>query len=318
MIRTATRTVQVSALGIVAMLGAVACSPDGSTGTTPVVPRDTTPVVPVPLDVSAWVTATDGTIPLIIVAPHGGDLSPAELPDRTCAECVVANDLYTRELALAIETAFASRIGKRPFIVANRLHRRKFDANRAEVEATNNYAPLLPLWSLFHARIDSAKARATRLHPRALVIDLHGHAHAIQRLELGYLLTGTRLRLADSLVAPLVRSASSIARLDSAAVSGDRGAALLRGPRALGSRFAAAGFPSVPSASDPAPGSSDPYFDGGYNTQRHGSLGGGNVDAIQVESHYTGVREPSARAAFAEAFVTVMLQYLADHYGWTP
>lgn len=308
-----------TALGILAMLGAVACSTEGSTGATPVIPRDTTPVVPAPLDVSGWVTASDGTMPLILIAPHGGDLSPAELPDRSCSGCVTANDLNTRELATAIADAFEARIAKRPFVVANRLHRRKFDANRAEVEATNNFAALSPLWTLFHARIDSAKARATRLHPRALVIDLHGHAHAIQRLEIGYLLSETRLRLADSLLAPFVRSASSVARLDSAAVSGDAGAVLLRGTRSLGSRLTAAGFPSVPSSTQPAPGEAEPYFDGGFNTQRHGSLVGGPVDAIQVESHYTGVRDTAAsRTAFAEAFVTAMLQYLADHYGWSP
>lgn len=319
MIGAAIRGAWASALGILVMLGAVACSTESPAGAAPRVPRDTTPVVVPPLEVSGWVSATDGTMPLIIVAPHGGDLSPTELPDRTCTGCVVANDLNTRELALAIENAFASRIGKRPFVVANRLHRRKYDANRAEGEATGNYAPLAPFFALFHARVDSAKARALRVHPRALLIDLHGHAHAIARLELGYLLSEGQLRLADSLLAPYVRTASSIARLDSAAVSRDAGATLLRGPRALGTRLAAAGVPSVPSASDPAPASADPYFDGGYNTQRHGSLLGGPVDAIQLESHYVGIRDSAtSRAAFAEVFVTAMLQFLADHYGWSP
>lgn len=276
-------------------------------------------IVPAPLDVSAWMSAIDGTMPLIIVAPHGGDLSPAELPDRSCTGCVTGNDLNTRELANAISAAFEARTGRRPFVVANRLHRRKFDANRDEGEATDDYSALSPLWTLFHSRIDSAKARATRIHPRALLIDLHGHGHAIRRLEIGYLLSETQLRLADSLVAPYVRSASSIARLDSAAVSRDAGASLLRGSRSLGTRLAAAGFPSVPSATDPAPGPLDPYFEGGYNTQRHGSLTGGRVDAIQIESHYSGVRDSAAsRAAFADAFVTAMLDYLADHYGWSP
>lgn len=308
-----------TALGILVMLGAVACSTDGASTTTPIVPRDTTPVAPAPLDVSGWVSATDGTMPLVLIAPHGGDLSPVELPDRTCTGCVTANDLHTRELADAIAAAFEARVAKRPFVVANRLHRRKFDANRGEVEATNNYAALSPLWTLFHARIDSAKARATRIHPRALVIDLHGHAHTIQRLEIGYLLSETRLRLADSLLAPYVCTASSVARLDSVAVSGDAGATLLRGARSLGTRLTTAGFPSVPSSAVPAPGETEPYFDGGYNTQRHGSLVGGTVDAIQIESHYTGVRDSgTARAAFAEAFVTAMLQYLADHYAWIP
>lgn len=169
-----------------------------------------------------------------------------------------------------------------------------------------------------HLAIDSAKARALRLNPRALLVDLHGHAHAIPRLELGYLLTASELRLADSLLGPRV-GASSVARLGTTATSGDRGAQLLRGPRSLGTRLAVAGYPAVPSASDPAPRDGDPYFTGGYNTRRHGSMDGGAVDAIQLECNDAGARDTAAsRAAFAEALVTALLAFLADHYAWNP
>jgi hypothetical protein len=303
------------ALGTIAVLGAFGCAAGG--GDAAVTPPPVPPVV-APLDVSAWVTATDGTVPLVIVAPHGGDIAPVDLPDRTCAGCETVNDANTRLLALEISDAFARRIAKRPFVVANLLSRRKFDANRDLSEATGDHAPLAPLWSLFHTRIDSAKSRATRVHPRALLIDLHGHAHDLARLELGYLLSATNLRLEEEILTPLL-IASSIARLDSAAVSGDRGTALLRGPRSLGTRLAALGFPSVPSAPDPAPAVGDPYFSGGYNVQRHGSRLAGPVDAIQLECNFAGVRDtPAARMAFAEAIVTATLAYLADHYGWVP
>ncbi len=257
-------------------------------------------------------------MPLVIVAPHGGDLAPDNVPDRQCAGCETLNDANTQELALAIADAFERRVGRRPFVVANRLHRRKFDGNRERTEATGGHTPLDPLWDLLHLSIDSAKARALRLHPRALLVDLHGHAHAIARLELGYLLTAAELRLADSLLGPRV-GASSIARLGATATSGDRGALLLRGPRALGTRLALAGYPAVPSAADPAPREGDAYFTGGYNSRRHGSLDGSAVDAIQLECHNAGVRDTAAnRAAFAESLVTALLAFLADHYAWAP
>lgn len=271
-----------------------------------------------PLDVSAWVTSSDGTIPLVIVAPHGGELAPSELPDRDCAACVTLNDANTQALAVEIAAAFERRTGKRPFLVLNRLHRRKFDANRDQGEATDGYAPLAPLWSLFHQRIDSSKARALRLHARALLIDLHGHAHTVPRLELGYLLTAANLRLSDTVLAPLL-FASSIAGLDSSSAVGDSGVALLRGPRALGTRLALLGYPAVPSASDPAPLPTESYFNGGYNTSRHGSIAGGAVDAVQIECNFTGVRDTAiSRTAFAEALVTALLAFLADHYDWRP
>ena len=303
-----------AALGLIVLIGALACGGGVDGGPPP--PGALAPAAP--LDVSGWVTASDGTVPLVIVAPHGGALSPIELPDRSCAGCETVNDANTQALAMEISDAFARRIGKRPFVVANLLSRRKFDANRDLSEATGSYAPLAPFWTLFHERIDSAKARAVRVHPRALLIDLHGHAHAVARLDLGYLLSAANLRLPDSVVTPLM-FASSIAGLDAVAVSRDSGVALLRGARSLGSRFAQVGFPTVPSAADPAPAAGDAYFNGGYNTQRHGSQSAGSVDAIQIECNYAGVRDtPTARTNFAEAFATAALAYFADHYGWVP
>lgn len=293
-----------------------ACGGSGATeSTTP--PPVQTPTPAPPLDVAAWIAVSPGDMPLVIVAPHGGDITPGELPDRTCTGCVTVNDANTQALAFAIADAFQTRIARRPFVVANRLSRRKFDANRDLAEATGSYGPLAPMWTRFHQEIDSAKARAVRTHPRALLIDLHGHAHAVARLELGYLLTGAELRLTDGALDPLLAS-TSVARLDSAG-TGDRGAALLRGPRALGTRLAVAGYPSVPSASDPAPLDGQAYFNGGYNTARHGSRTSGPVDAVQIECNYAGVRDTAeSRAAFAEALVTALLAFLDDQYGWRP
>lgn len=303
-----------------AALLVVSCSGNGAPPaptepTTPVVPP---PAPPAPLNVAAWVTATAGTMPLVIIAPHGGDLSPDSLPNRSCAGCTTVNDTETQALAYAISDAFFSRVGRRPFIVVNRLHRRKFDANRDRTEATGGYAPLNPLWSLFHERIDSAKAGALRTHARALVIDLHGHAHEKQRLELGYLLSATQLRGSDAALSAAL-SGASIARLAALRPAADSGALVVRGPRALGSRLAALGVPSVPSDADPAPLVGDDFFSGGYNTERHGSLFGGAVDALQIEAHRIGIRDTAEnRAAFADRLVTALLGFLREYYGWSP
>jgi len=268
--------------------------------------------------VADWVDAIDGEIPLVIIAPHGGDLAPAELPDRVCSGCITGNDLNTQALARTISDAFSGRIGKRPYLVINRLQRRKFDGNRDVQEATAGYAPLAPMWTQFQGAIDSAKVRARRLHPRILVIDLHGHGHPIQRLELGYQLSASELRLTDASLAPYV-AMSSVAELGRVAVSRDSAAALIRGPCSLGSRFAALGIPAVPSEPEPAPLAGQDYFNGGFNTVRHGSSNAGPSDAIQVESHYTGLRDTASnRAGFAEVFVTAVLAFLRDHYGWVP
>lgn len=297
----------------------LACS-GASEGIGPLPSRPNPPTLPEPLPLNAteWVAAVDGTMPLVLVAPHGGDQLPGNVPDRDCATCVIVNDANTAALTDAISDAFHARIGRRPFTVANRLHRRKFDGNRDLAEATDGYAPLDSMWRYWHANIDSAKARATRVHPRALLLDLHGHAHSIARIEVGYLISASQLRETDEQLS-LRLGSSSIARLDSVGRAGARGAPMLRGPLALGSRLAALGYPSVPSNADPAPLVGHAYFNGGYNTQRHGSLNGGAVDAIQLEHHFAGVRDtPESRAAYAEALVTALLAYFVDHYGWSP
>ena len=72
-----------------------------------------------------------GSLPIIISAPHGGNLIPSEIPDRTYGTMVT--DSNTKELTLAIKNAFLSKIGKTPYVIINNLKRTKFDANRDSI-----------------------------------------------------------------------------------------------------------------------------------------------------------------------------------------
>ena len=287
------------------------------------VPAATGPVGPLVVgstytDANGWIEYQPGHAPLIIVAPHGGTLLPSELPDRVCSGCVTSNDLNTQELARAIIDAFVARTGVRPHLVVNRLHRRKFDGNRDQTEATGGRAALAPAWTWLQAAIDSAKTRVSNGSGRGLLIDLHGHGHAIPRLELGYLLTDSELRRTDTALAAAGDLArTSIARLAGDARGGDRGTALLRGPNSLGGLLSSAGYAAVPSPAAPAPLVGEEYFDGGFNTRRNGSVSGGAVDAVQIEAHFTGVRDtPASRAVFAGALAAALVQYLDRHYAW--
>jgi hypothetical protein len=75
---------------------------------------------------------------------------------------------------------------------------------------------------------------------------------------------------------------------------------------------------AVPSPTDAAPLAGEEYFNGGYNTARHGSLAGGSLDAIQIESHFAGIRDSETnRVAFARVLSSALRTYLEVHYGWT-
>jgi hypothetical protein len=260
----------------------------------------------------AYIELTAGSLPLVLSAPHGGALTPAELPDRTSGETVT--DTNTLELALAIAAAFEERTGKRPHLVLCQLERTKLDANRDIGEAAQGNPLAEVAWREWHGFLTAARAAVEEGGP-GLYIDLHGHGHAILRLELGYLLTASELALSDAqLNSPALTSRSSIRALATRSPAGLAG--LLRGPSSLGALLEARGYAAVPSASQPAPGSSDPYFSGGYDTGRHGSRTDGMVDAIQIEAHRVGVRDTeSNRAAFANALVQVLQDYLRAHYG---
>ncbi len=271
------------------------------------------------VDPMGWMEYTPGDAPLVIIAPHGGLQTPSELPDRACTGCETVNDANTQDLARRIVDAFYTRTGARPHLVVNRLNRKKFDANRDLPEASGGTAALSAPWAWFHAAIDSAEARIVKKTGRGLVIDLHGHAHDVSRLEIGYLLNDPELRGSDAaLTSSGAMARTSIARLATDTRSAtDRGVALLRGPNSLGALAVAAGYPAVPSPSDQAPLVGQSYFEGGYNTQRHGSLNGGAIDAIQIECNYDGVRDSqAARTNFAWAISGALATYLERHYGW--
>lgn len=268
-----------------------------------------------------WIEYTPGDAPIVIVAPHGGLLLPTELLDRNCAGCVTVNDANTQALARAIVDSFTVRTGRRPHLVTNLLHRRKFDGNRDLGEATSgNTNTLASSWEWMHAAVDSARADVVRRAGRGLLIDLHGHAHSIARLELGYLLSASQLRLSDTeLQTGRLLGGSSIARLAADARGAPSTGELLRGPSSLGGLLQARGVPAVPSPGAPAPLVGEDYFSGGYNTDRHGSRAGGLVDAIQIECHFGGLRDtPESRARFAGVLTDALLVLLRDRYGWTP
>ena len=134
----------------------------------------------------------------------------------------------------------------------------------------------------------------------------------IQRLELGYLVSSAKLALSDAQLAlDLTMQTSSLWPL--ALTTGSSFPALLRGSGSLGAFLEAEGYPSVPSPANPSPGT-NPYFDGGYSTQRHGTSADRRFAGVQIEANFDGVRDTAAsRAAFAAALVRAVESFLGAH-----
>jgi hypothetical protein len=270
-----------------------------------------------------------GNTPLIYTAAHGGDLVPEEIPDRTSGRCgalvLTITDANTVDLARRMQQAHFARFGTYPHLILNHLHRRKLDANRPLADAACGDAEAAIAWTGWHEWIGVARAAVLQATGKGWYMDVHGHAHAKQRLELGYHVTSDDLRLSDEALdaQESYESASSISTVSR--FSPVSFSSLLRGPSALGTLYAARAFPAVPSSSDPAPQFEDAYFSGGHNTARHScgaeasGLGGvtdGPICGVQLEINYSGVRdEPINRTRFAEATAVVMEEYLRTHFG---
>jgi hypothetical protein len=264
-----------------------------------------------------------GDLPVIVTAPHGGDLTPDAIPDRTAASCndadfSAANDLATQPLARLIADSLRARTGRRAHLVIGRLARRKLDANRDSLAAACRSVAAGRAWHEFHTFVDSARAAVARTGAgpvRGLLVDVHGHAHPVARVELGYLLTGAQLDQPDAMLDGTIvpETASSIRTLS--LLSPLPFSALLRGPTSLGALLVARGYAAVPSPADPGPRGAS-YFSGGYITERHGCADTGPVCAVQAELPLDGVRGTEGeRQRFAGALADAVIAYLRAHGG---
>jgi hypothetical protein len=255
---------------------------------------------------NAYIEFRAGDLPIILSAPHGGAVAPAEIPDRTSGTTVP--DVATEDLARTVAAALQARTGRDPSLVVCRLKRSKLDVNREIGEGAQGNQVAELAWNEYHRFVEAARVLAAGLQGRALVVDLHGHGHPKPRIEIGYLIGAADLARPDTdLEDPVWARQSSIRTL--AAESGLQFPALLRGPASLGGLLERAGFPSIPAPAAPSPGG-DPYFEGGYITRRHGSAAGGPVSAVQIETPYAGVRDtPTARERFAAALADALVTY---------
>lgn len=257
-----------------------------------------------------------GNLPIVISAPHGGSLTPASIPDRTCNNPTVVTDANTIALANQIDTALYNLTGCRPHIILCNLKRIKLDCNRNIADGACGNAEAETAWTEFQHFVDTAESLADSHYPdKAFYIDLHGHGHTLQHLELGYLYTATELGYTDSVLnTPQYIDDSSIQNLVAANVNGYTNAEMLRGTNALGTLLGNAGYAAVPSYQILSP-DTNPYFDGGYNTYTHTCATNGNpVNGVQIECNYTGVRDSYAsRKKFADSLAVVLVRYLGMH-----
>ncbi|EXX73269.1 hypothetical protein RirG_061750 [Rhizophagus irregularis DAOM 197198w] len=233
-----------------------------------------------------------GHIPLILSIPHGGHLFPDEIPDRkqNIPGIVKSNDINTQEIGHSLSKRIMQILnGRRPYIVINHLGRSKIDVNRplkegVEIETSNETQIV---WNDYHSFIRDAIDEVDLRFGRGLLIDIHGHGHPENYIELGYVLSSEILSLSTTVLDNNIEiaSESSIRALYTRMKNMISFSELLRGEyTSLGGKLQSLGYDTIPSHTHKFPMPNERYFHGGYSVQRYGSRHNEQVvDAIQIE-----------------------------------
>ncbi len=261
---------------------------------------------------NGYSTYYPGNIPIILSVPHGGDISPSEISNRTYG--VTVTDSNTIELAMSIRSYFYSIYGIRPYVIINNLRRTKLDANRDKTEAAQGNIYAERAFDEFHYYIENAREEIIAKFNTGILFDIHGHGPNPDgfvdiRTWIGYLLSGSELDESDEFINQSISidetSLASLIDYSSQPLS-----IVIRGEKSLGSIFEKNGYEALPSSSSPGPQGMR-YFSGGFNTQLYGTNKNYNFNAIQLEFPYPGLRDSvDSRDKFSEIFVKIVNEYL--------
>jgi hypothetical protein len=162
--------------------------------------------------------------------------------------------------------------------------------------------------------IEYAKKKVEEKYETGFYFDIHGFDEGRPWIQLGYLVGGREFNdLSDEeLNKHFIKARSSIKYL---AENGNKSfAELTRGRASLGALLENEGYDVVPSPENSGPGHSGTYYNGGYNTARHGSRDKGKINAIQVETPRYGIRDTKEnRKKFAGTFAGILEKYVIEN-----
>jgi len=249
-----------------------------------------------------------GDMPLILTAPHGGQISPNTIDDRVHG--VFDLDDYTLELTEEIIDEFYLQTAKTPYAVVGEISRTKVDLNRHRDLAYEDERAKV-VYDEFHHLIQKSEQEINAKFSKGLYIDIHGQSHPKGYTEFGYLLYNDMLKLANEHLT-YHQDQTSIRTLSK--FSHESFLNQLKGRYSLGSLMCNEGYDSIPSSKIPYATDGN-YFEGAYDTIRYGSLQGGNISGIQIEFPYKDIRDTKEhRQKCAKAFVKSMIKFMRVHF----
>jgi N-formylglutamate amidohydrolase len=209
-----------------------------------------------PVGPSDLVTWQEGTVGIVLSAPHGGGVRVPGSKDRVKGETI--RDLNVAEVALLTGQKLTDLAGGKPYLVIAQFSRKDVDANRKPGEGYENDAAKAH-YDAYHRALRAAVDECRAKYGRAILIDIHGQAKDPEAVVRG------------------TRDGTAVARMIH-----DHGKGSVTGESSLFGALKKMGYKIIP---DPADGElgEETFFDGGYITEHYGSHNADGIDAIQVE-----------------------------------
>ncbi|MCD0488589.1 N-formylglutamate amidohydrolase [Pedobacter sp. MC2016-14] len=261
--------------------------------------------------------------PVILSSPHDGIFEPAGVDDRDHPDGEIVRDIYATPLVVRVADTLEKRTGMRPHIIINQISRKKLDPNRSRDESYLTSYKMLDAYVQYHQYIKIARQIVKDNIGKGLYIDMHGHGHDKDRIEVGYMLAIADLN--DTLTNKYLDLKAGKSSIYGIAKTSDYTFSdLVRGDVAFGTLLANELLPAVPSnrVGNKGP-AADNYFNGGYCTLAYGSIAGGNISAIQLETDWKHARKDTYDAdlkAFPQQFggggiARAIIKYFRLHFG---
>ncbi len=131
---------------------------------------------------NSYLTSGMGNSPIILSAPHGGNIKPIDIPYREHGNR--SRDTYTRTLIQAI----VKLLSEKPFYIYANIHRSRVDLNRDIDEAAQGNNKAIEIWKSWNNTLGNFQARVKSVYSKGLYIDIHSHNNS-HKFEIGYGLT---------------------------------------------------------------------------------------------------------------------------------
>tara|TARA_B100000700_G_C15043982_1_gene856873 strand:- start:551 stop:1576 length:1026 start_codon:yes stop_codon:yes gene_type:complete len=250
-----------------------------------------------------------GNLPIIIGVPHGGTLTPSNLP-------VIHNrgvDNGSFETSHLLYDSIVSHTdGCFPHMIISHLHPSVMNPVREIDTAAGTNIDARNAWYEFHDFIDTAKFQITNSWGAGHYFEMHGNGHSEMWTEVGLGVSKTYLNGSDSLI--LSRTNYSTVK-NLCTHGGADFLEIIKGSTSLGGLLESKGWNSVPSPLNPSPNTGG-FFYAGWNTWKHGSRYSGVIDASHVENYYVFM-QTSNRNQYSNDLSYSILEFMNLHYGFS-